>query len=104
MTKEEFKVLVMLYAASIDGNINYDELEVILEKTDKEVFDKTKKKFLKMSDSEMLDCLAEYKNTYLPSQENRQQMLSDMHEIFSVDDHYSIMEHHLFRVIKKILK
>lgn len=104
MTKEEFKVLVMLYAASIDGNINNDELELILEKTNKGVFDKMKKKFLNMSDSEMLDCLAEYKNTYLSSQEDCRKMLDDMHEIFSVDDRYTIMERYLFRVIEKVLK
>ena len=104
MTKEEFKVLLMLYAASIDGNANNDELEVILEKTDKGAFDRIKKKYLKMSDSELLDCLLDYKNVYLCSQEDRQQMLDDINEIFSIDDHYSAMEHHLFRVIKKVLK
>lgn len=104
MTKEEFKVLVMLYAAGIDGNINNDELEMILEKTDKEAFDKMKRSFLKMSDSEVIDCLAECKSTYLTTQEDRRRMLDDIHGIFTVDDHFSTMEHHLFRVIEKVLK
>ena len=33
LNKEEFKVMVMLYAANIDGNIQSDEVRVMLEKT-----------------------------------------------------------------------
>lgn len=104
MTKEEFKVLVMLYAANIDGHIHEDELEVILEKTDKTVLEKMKKQFPKMSDSELLNCLSEYKDSYLSTPEDRRHMLDDIHGVFSVDEHYSTMERHLFRVIDKLLK
>ena len=31
--KEEFKVLVMLYAANIDGNIQSEEVKVMLQKS-----------------------------------------------------------------------
>lgn len=34
MTKEEFKVLVMLYVANVDGHIHKNEVEQMLEKTD----------------------------------------------------------------------
>ena len=31
LTKEEFKTLVMLYAANIDGNIQSEEVKIMLE-------------------------------------------------------------------------
>lgn len=94
----------MLYAANIDGHIHEDELEVILEKTDKTVLEKMKKQFPKMSDSELLNFLSEYKDSYLSTPEDRRQMLDDIHGVFSVDEHCSTMERHLFRVIDKLLK
>ena len=33
LNKDEFKVMVMLYAANIDGNIQSEEEKVMLEKT-----------------------------------------------------------------------
>ena len=32
LTKEEFKVLIMLYVSNIDGQIHEDEVEVMLER------------------------------------------------------------------------
>ena len=33
LNKEEFKTLVMLYAANIDGNIKSEEVKIMLEKS-----------------------------------------------------------------------
>ena len=33
LNKEEFKVMAMLYAANIDGNIQSEEVKIMLEKT-----------------------------------------------------------------------
>ena len=40
LNKEEFKTLVVLYAANIDGNIQSEEVKVMLEKTDFETVEK----------------------------------------------------------------
>lgn len=104
LTRKEFNLLVLLYAASIDGKIQEEELEMMLEKTDSETIRKIKKRFLKMSDMEMLDCIRERKDDFLATSENRQQLLDDIHAIINSDDHLTSMESHLMRVIEDLLK
>ena len=103
LTKDEFKVLVMLYAANVDGQIQKDELETILEKTNADTFGKMKKQFLKMSDVKLLDCIAENKGHYLSSQEDCRQLLDDIREILHADERLTVMEKHLSRVINKLV-
>ena len=45
LSKQEFKVLVMLYAANIDGNIQSEEVKIMLEKTDFDTVEKVEKLF-----------------------------------------------------------
>ena len=59
LTKEEFIVLLMLYAASIDGNVRKEEVEEILEQTSPEAYKKVQKSFSKMSDIEVLELINE---------------------------------------------
>ena len=44
LNKEEFKTLVMLYAANIDGNVKSEEVKVMLEKTDFETVEECSRK------------------------------------------------------------
>ena len=74
-TKEEFKVLVMLYAANIDSNIHQDEVDRILEKTDAATYEKVRKMFKNMGDTEILSCIQENKAQYLADPAEKQQLL-----------------------------
>ena len=40
LSKEEFKTLLMLYAANIDGNIQSEEVRIMLEKSGFDTVDK----------------------------------------------------------------
>lgn len=104
LTKKEFNLLVLLYAASIDGKIQEEELEMMLEKTDAETFRKIKKRFLKLSDVGMLDCIRVHKDDFFATPEDRQQLFDDIHAIINSDDHLTSMESHLMRVIADLLK
>ena len=55
LSKDEFKVLAMLYAANIDGNIQSEEVEVMLQKSGFDTVEKVNKMFGKMNDVEVLD-------------------------------------------------
>ena len=46
LSKDEFKTLVMLYAANIDGNIQLEEVKMMVETL-----------FEKKSDLEILECI-----------------------------------------------
>lgn len=102
-TKDEFKVLVMLYAANIDSNIHQDEVDRILEKTDAATYEKVRKMFNKMSDTEILSSIQDNKAQYLADATEKQQLLNDVHSIIASDGRHSAMESHLSRVLKKVL-
>lgn len=104
LTKDEFKVLVMLYAASIDSNIHQDEVDEILQRTDATTFEKMKKVFQKMSDTEILSCINDNKAHFCTNEEDNEQLLDDVHAIIAADEHHSVMESHLVRVLKKVLE
>ena len=61
LTKEEFKTLVMLYAANIDGNIQSEEVRVMLEKSGFDTVEKMENLFAKMNDAEALAVIRENK-------------------------------------------
>lgn len=103
LTKEEFRVLVMLYAANIDGNIHKDEVETMLNKTDAAVFKKMKNQFKKMSDIEVLASINENKEKFASSQEDKQQIIDDIREVIKADERCSSIENHLLRVISSLL-
>lgn len=103
LTKDEFKVLVMLYAANIDSNIHEDEVGEILQRTDSATYEKMKKIFQKMSDMEILSCINDNKERFCASEEDKERLLEDVHTIIAADERHSAMETHLARVLKKAL-
>lgn len=102
LTKEEFKVLVMLYAASIDGNIHEDEVEVMLERTTPDVLKRVKKQFSKMSDAEVLDCMADGKQTFASTEEAKAEVLSSIRSIINADEKASTIEEQLYKTLTRI--
>lgn len=103
MTKEEFKVLVMLYAANVDGQIHADEVDAMMERSDKETYARVKKMFGKMGDSEILDCIRENKAKYAATEDERNALLEDLYHIIMADEKVTTMERHIFNAITKIL-
>ena len=104
MTKDEFKVLVLLYAANIDGNIHENEVEQLLQKTDSMTFEKMKKAFRKMSDMEVLSCIQENKERFVVGESAKQCFMDEIHSIIVADDHCSPIEAHLMRTLKKVFE
>lgn len=102
-TQDEFKALLMLYAANIDGTIHPDEMELILQHVDPTVVSKLKKDFSKMSDTQILDLIHENKSKFITDDTSRQQILDDIRSIVAADGRRSPMEAHLMRTLKKIL-
>jgi hypothetical protein len=93
----------MLYAANIDSNIHQDEVDEILQKIDDATYEKVRKMFKKMSDTEILSCIQENKVRYFVDATEKQRLLDDVHSIIAADGRHSAIEKHLTRVLKKIL-
>ena len=103
LTKEEFKVLIMLYVSNIDGQSHEDEVEVMFEKVDGVTFSNVKKLFKKMSDAEIVDCINMNKAKYLVTDSDRQQLLNDLKAVVAADEHRSVMEKFIVKALSKII-
>ena len=103
LTKQEFNVLLMLYAASIDGNIRKEEVEEILEQASPESYRKVKKSFSQMSDMEVLDLINENKSQFITNEAEKQQVLDQLRAVVSVDDSVSPIENYLLQTLNRIL-
>ena len=104
LTKEEFKTLVMLYIANVDGIIQPDEVRVMLEKSGFDTVDKMEDLFAKMSDAEVLDCIRENKAFYADSEANRLDLIHDLCEIIEADEKCTMMEQQMVRAIGRLLE
>ena len=103
LTKEEFKTLVMLYAANIDGNIQSEEVKIMLQKSDFDTVDKMEKLFSKMSDIEVLDCIRENKALYAATEADRLDLMRDLCAIIEADEKTTVIEEQMVRAMRRIL-
>ena len=104
LSKQEFKVLVMLYAANIDGNIQSEEVKVMLKKTDFETVEKVEKLFEKMSDMEVLNCIRENKAQYASTEVDRLDLIHDLCAIIEADEKCTVMEELMVRGMRRLLE
>ena len=103
LNKEEFKTLLMLYAANVDGNIQSEEVKIMLQKSDFATVDKMEKLFAKMSDLEVLNCIHENKPLYAATEGDRIEILGDLCAIIEADEKCSTMETMMVRAIRRVL-
>ena len=104
LSKEEFKVMAMLYAANIDGNIQSEEVKVMLQKTDFDTVEKVEKLFDKMSDLEVLECIRENKAQYAATDADRLDLIHDLCAIIEADEKCTMMEKQMVRGMRRLLE
>ena len=104
LNKEEFKTLVMLYAANIDGNIKSEEVKVMLERSGFEAVEKTEKLFAKMSDAEVLAVIRENKPLYVATEGDRIDLLADLCAIIEADENCTMMEEQMVKTMRRVLE
>lgn len=104
LNKDEFKVMVMLYAANIDGNIQSDEVKVMLKKTDFDMVENVEKLFAKMSDMEVLECIRENKALYAATEADRLDLIHDLCAIIEADEKISAMEEQMVKTMRRLLE
>ena len=104
LTKDEFKTLLMLYAANIDGNIQSEEVKIMLEKSGFATVEKMEKLFAKMNDTEVLDCICENKPFYADTEANRLDLIHDLCEIIEADEKCTVMEEQMVKEMRRLLE
>lgn len=104
LTKEEFKTLLMLYVANIDGNIQSEEVRIMLEKSGFETVEKMEKLFSKMNDAEALECIRENKDFYADTEINRLDLIHDCCAIIEADEKCTMIEEMMVKALGKLLE
>ena len=104
LNKDEFKVMVMLYAANIDGNIQSDEVKVMLKKTDFDIVENVEKLFAKMSDMEVLECIRENKALYAATETDRMDLIANVCAVIEADEVCSVIEEQMVRAMRRVLE
>ncbi len=104
LTKEEFKTLVMLYAANIDGNIQSEEVRIMLEKSGFDTVEKMEHIFAKMNDAEALECIRENKPFYAETEAGRLEIIHDICEIIEADEKCTLIEEQMVREMRRVLE
>ena len=104
LNKDEFIVMVMLYAANIDGNIQSEEVKVMLEKSDFDTVEKVEKLFSKMSDMEVLECIRENKALYAATEADRMDLIANVCAVIEADEVCSVMEELMVRGMRRLLE
>lgn len=106
LTKEEFKTLVMLYAANIDGNIQSEEVRVMLEKSGFDTVEKEKMEnlFAKMNDAEALAVIRENKPLHVATEGDRIELLADLCAVIEADEKCTMMEEQLVKAMRRVLE
>ena len=104
ISKEEFKVLVLLYIANIDGHIHPEEVILMLEKARPQVFASASKKFGKMNDMEVLEYIEQSKKFYVTTEEERQQIINDLKGLIEADGRLTQVETYITNALVKLLK
>lgn len=103
LNKKEFKALVMLYAANIDGNIQKEEVEVMLEKADEATFKQVTKLFKKMGDAEVIDVIRTNKGMFASTPADKNLLMADFCAVIEADERCTAMESFMLKAIDKIL-
>ena len=103
LTKEEFKIMAMLYAANIDGNIQSDEVKVILQKSNFDTVDKVENLFNNMNDMEVLECIRENKALYAATETDRMDLIADLCAVIEADEKCTTMEEQMVRTMRRVL-
>ena len=93
----------MLYAANNDGNIQSEEVKVMLKKSGFDTVEKMEKLFAKMSDAEVLDCIRENKAQYAATEADRLEIIHDLCEIIEADEKCTVMEEEMVRVMRRVI-
>lgn len=104
LNKEDFKTLLMLYAANNDGNIRSEDVKVMLEKSGLETEKKVEKLFDKMSDMEVIDCIRENKDQHASTEIRHLDPIHDLFAVIEADEKTTMMEKMMLTSMRRVFE
>ena len=104
LSKKEFEIFLLIYAAHVDYEFSEDEKAFILERCDAEVFDRMHKLFMDNSDYISMKLILDHKPLYYQEQEDKDYIFNLLKEIFKIDGDYSRIEKVFIQYFERIIE
>jgi hypothetical protein len=102
-SKQDFKSFILICAASSDFNISEEEHDFIIQLIPEERYKTLKRIADRCSDFECVNIIAEHKDDYLRTPQEKEALLQEIVELFKSDHNYSTLERNMLLAIKRIL-
>lgn len=102
-TKDDFTGFVLLYAASVDAEVQEDELDMIRKLLGEERTKELQKAGKNFSDYEYLQFIESERPNYFPGEEGKAQLMAEIIALFKSDGEYSQFEQVVARNLKRLL-
>lgn len=103
-TYEEFIAFTMLYASFEDGEISDDEAEIISEKIGKETYRKLRKVLDSNINFDNIEIILELKDKYIKTDEDLESLFVAIDKIIEVDGEVTQFEKDMINSISFLLK
>jgi len=102
-THDDYKAFALIYAASVDSEVQEEEDEMILQLIGAERTKSIRRASANLSDYEHLQLLEGERHRFYPGDDGKKQLLAEIEELFKVDGDYSQLEqvisHNLARLL-----
>lgn len=102
-TYEEFSAFAMLYAASIDAEIDPEEEALIQQRLDERSYQSIKAVFEECSDAECINTILDYQKKFMQDEAGRNKLLNDFKKVFEADHRYTAIEREMMHLFKRML-
>jgi len=103
-TRKELEAYLLIYCANADFVEHEEEVDFIKLKVEEQVYKKMHKIFNKDNDYQSLQKIQIVLQELSFSEEEKQQLLSEIQKLFVLDDHFTINEYNLLRGLQHIFK
>ena len=103
-TEEEFKAYLCIYAAESNFEYHIDEKKLIESKFSPETINKIKEETDDLNDYQRSHIIVEYVRSKDYSQEQIEEMLAEMKEVYFSDGNFDKYEQSIYNMLKKIMK
>jgi len=100
---EDFKCYLLTYVAEANFSISEEEKEIIFHHVTPEKYQRIKRFIDGRSDYENLQIITAYKDEFLTTEAEREEVFAEMNMIYKADKHPSVLERNMILALKKLL-
>lgn len=100
---DEFLAFLLIYIAHVDIEFSEEEKAMIRNCVGESIFDKMLALFDEMSDYKAYETILSYKDKYFPTPSQKQEIISKMTEVCTVDASLNVMEKEIIHFLDKMM-